>query len=56
MLGVMQQPIPYPVRESCLAPNIGLEMETSDVISNVLWSNPNPLRRGLLVKTSKDDI
>jgi hypothetical protein len=31
-----------------LTPNIGLEMEMSDAISDVLFDNSNPLRRDLL--------
>jgi hypothetical protein len=35
-------------RKSLLTPNIGLEMEMSDAISDVLLDDPNPLRRDLL--------
>jgi hypothetical protein len=35
-------------KKVALTPNIGLEMETSDAISDVLLDNSNPLRRDLL--------
>ena len=36
-------------KKVALTPNIGLEMEMSDAISDVLLDNSNPLRRDLLV-------
>ena len=39
-----------------LTPNIGLEMEMSDAISDFLLDNSNPLRRDLLEKSSEDEL
>jgi len=39
-------------KKVALTPNIGLEMEMSDAISDVLFDNSNPLRRDLLDRSS----
>ena len=43
-------------KKVALTPNIGLEMEMSDAISDVLLDDPNPLRRDLLEKSSEDEL
>ena len=43
-------------KKVALTPNIGLEMEMSDAISDVLLDNPNPLRRDLLERSSEDEL
>jgi hypothetical protein len=39
-----------------LTPNIGLEMEMSDAISDPLLDNSNPLRRDLLVNPARTNF
>jgi len=43
-------------KKVALTPNIGLEMEMSDAISDVLLDDPNPLRRDLLEKSTEDEL